>query len=458
MASPTLSRHFESRQPSSIRISQIRFAQRTDGVAAINVAIGNVSLPMHSAMIARMRALGGEESPFHDGVVKYTTTVGMPETNSAFLNVIASSGFDTRGLHCQVTDGGSQAMELMILGTCGPVRSKERPLLREQTGIVLVEATTAGSRERPLLLLEPAYTNYLSFAERLGRATVSVARTLRDDGTFALPDLAAIERTIEEHRPGALVVIPYDNPTGQFYDQAAMTAFARLCVKHGLWMVSDEAYRELHYGGGPASSIWGVSEAEAPGISGRRISIESASKVWNGCGLRIGALVTDSRAFHEKAVAENTAGLCSNAIGQWIFGALAALDHAELRSWYERLRSYYRDMLHAFAAGMRDALPGVIVSNPDAAIYSVVDVRKVVRPGFDALQFVDYCATKGRCELDGRALTLLTAPLAGFYKVAPGSPDPGLTQLRVAFVEPPETMRSVPRLFAELLGQFERQR
>ncbi|MEK7866572.1 MAG: aminotransferase class I/II-fold pyridoxal phosphate-dependent enzyme, partial [Planctomycetota bacterium] len=349
---------------------------------------------------------------------------------------IASSGLDTGGLHCQVTDGGSQAMELMILGACGP----------------------AGSKERPLLLLDPAYTNYLSFAERLGRATVSVSRTLRDDGTFALPDLAAIEKTIEERRPGALVVIPYDNPTGQFTNQAAMTALARVCVKHGLWMVSDEAYRELHYGGGPASSIWGVSETEAPGVSGRRISIESASKVWNGCGLRIGALVTDSRAFHEKAVAENTAGLCSNAIGQWIFGALAGLPHAELRAWYERLRGYYRDMLLSFAAGMRDALPGVIVSSPDASIYSVVDVRKVVRPGFDALQFVDFCATKGRCDVEGRPMTLLTAPLAGFYKVAPGSPDPGLTQLRVAFVEPPETMRRVPALFAEMVRQFEAQR
>lgn len=433
MPAPVLSRHFESRRPSSIRASQIRFGQRTDGVHAINVAIGNVSLPMHPAMIARLRRISDPDSPFHDGVVKYTTTIGLPEATKAFLNVIASSGFDTRGLHAQVTDGGSQAMELVILGTCGD----------------------AGTQERPLLLLDPAYTNYLSFAERLGRRTVSVARTLREDGTFALPDLDAIERAIREHRPGALVVIPYDNPTGQFIDRATMAALARLCVQYGLWLVSDEAYRELHYTGAPTSSIWGVSEAEVPGVTGRRISIESASKVWNGCGLRIGALVTDNLAFHEKAVAENTAGLCSNAIGQWVFGALASLEHAELRSWYDRLRGYYREMMLAFEADMRDALPGAIVSSPQASIYSVVDVRNIVKPGFDALDFVLYCATQGRCDLDGRATTLLTAPLSGFYKVPPGAADPGATQLRVAFVEPPETMRRVPRLLADLVRQYE---
>ncbi len=432
MTLPALSRPFESRQPSSIRVSQIRFAGRTDGTQAINVAIGNVSLPMHPAMTARMRDLAGPESPFRDGVVKYSATVGTAEATRAFLNVIASSGFDTRDLHCQITDGGSQAMELVILGCCGP----------------------AGSQERPLLLLDPAYTNYLSFAERLGRPTVSVARTLRDDGRFALPDLAEVERVIAEKRPGALVAIPYDNPTGQFLDQATLAALARICVKHGLWMVSDEAYRELHYTGQPASSIWGVTEKEAPGITGHRISIESASKVWNGCGLRIGALVTDRRELHEKAVAENTAGLCSNAIGQWVFGALGALPHAELRAWYERLRGYYRDMLLSFAAGMRDALPGVIVSSPDASIYSVVDLRKAAKPGFDGLAFVDFCATRGRVDLDGRATTLLTAPLAGFYKVAAGAADPGRTQLRVAFVETPQVMRHVPRLLAELVRQF----
>ena len=146
---PELSLHFQSRVPSAVRLTQIEFLKRTDKVTAVNTAIGNVSLPMHPAMQKRMFALNGSQSPFRDGVVKYTTTVGEVETNQTFLHLIEASGFTTQGLYCQVTDGGSHAMELALLGVCGP----------------------AGSSLRPLLMIDPTYSNYSSMAERIGRAT-----------------------------------------------------------------------------------------------------------------------------------------------------------------------------------------------------------------------------------------------------------------------------------------------
>ena len=302
MSSPSLSAHFRDRQPSAIRIASIRHAERKDGCAAINVAIGNVSLPMHPKLQERLRTVSADGSPFAEGVVRYTATVGLPETNRAFLNILSASGCPTSGLHSQITDGGSQAMELVIVGLCGP----------------------AGSKERPLMLIDAAYTNYKAFAQRLGRATVSITRSLSAQGEFSLPSFEEIEAMVREHRPAAIVVIPYDNPTGQLYDHETMLRLARLCVEHDIWMVSDEAYRELFYTGKHAVSVWRIEEHEVPGITGRRISIETSSKVWNACGLRIGALVTDSHDFHTRSVAENTAGLCSNVIGQYIFGALAA--------------------------------------------------------------------------------------------------------------------------------------
>jgi aspartate aminotransferase len=429
---PQLSAHFAARRPSVIRLAQIEFARRTDSVEAINVAIGNVSLPVHPAMRERLDRLGREGSPFAEGVVRYTPTVGLAETNRAFLNIIAASGLDTAGLFSQITDGGSQAMELVVVGCCGP----------------------AGTRERPLMLIDAAYTNYKSFAERLGRATVSITRRLDGDGRFNLPDPAAIERVIAAERPGALVVIPYDNPTGQLYAREQLVGLARLCVAHGLWLVSDEAYRELYYRGERAVSVWDLAEDEVPGLAGRRISIETSSKVWNACGLRIGALVTDSEEFHTRAVAENTAALCSNHIGQWIFGALAGQSHAELQAWFARQREYYRGMLQEFTGAMRRRLPGAIVSSPDASIYSVVDVRDLVDDRFDALDFVIWCAREGRCEIGGRSLTLLVAPMAGFYSLPAGEPNPGRTQMRVAYVETPANMRLVPELFGELFERY----
>lgn len=436
MSRPTLSRHFASRKPSAIRLAQIEFMKRRDGCAEVNTAIGNVSLPMHPAMQRRLRTLGEEGSPFREGVVPYSATVGSEETRRAFLNIIASSGLETRGLQAMITDGGSQAMELVVLGVCGP----------------------AGSPERPLLLIDAAYTNYSAMARRLGRRTVSVQRTLGADGRFSLPDMREIERVVEGEGCGALVVIPYDNPTGQLCRHEAMIELAELCVKHDMWMISDEAYRELYYVEAEAPSIWRLDESRVPGIEGRRMSIETASKVWNACGLRIGALVTEDAEFHRQAVAEYTANLCSNVIGQHIFGALAHESAADLRRWYDRQRAYYREMLTGLTEGIRARLPGIIVSSPDASIYSVVDVREIAKPGFDAVDFVTFCAREGRAEIDGKVFTLLVAPMAGFYSVPGGEANPGVTQMRIAYVETPDRMKLVPALFAELFETYEARR
>ena len=429
---PKMSAHFQSRMPSAIRLAQIRFMERSERVAVIGVAIGNVTLPMHPAMQKRMLNLGAPESPFKDGVVKYSATVGLDETNAAFLNIIASSGFRTGGLYSQVTDGGSQAMELVIVGTCGP----------------------AGSKEKPLFLIDAAYTNYKAMAERTGRATVSVQRILQDNGKFTLPDLSRIEEVIERHKPGAMVVIPYDNPTGHFYDCKTMVALGRLCVKYNLWMISDEAYRELFYVPEKTSSVWGLSEDEVPGITGRRISIETSSKVWNACGLRIGAIVTDNKEYNKRSIAENTANLCPNVIGQYIFGSLAHEKHGALQKWYAKLRGYYQKMMTELTNELRHRLPGVIVSSPDASIYSVIDVKKIAPADFDAQDFVIWCASEGETSLDGVPTTLLVSPMAEFYSVPKGEHNPGKTQMRVAYVETPENMKKVPKLFEELFRKY----
>jgi aspartate aminotransferase len=433
---PVLSAHFADREPSGIRIAGIRFEQRATPAQALNTAIGNVSLPMHPAMQERMRNLGAADSPFHEGTVRYTPTAGLPETRDTLLHVIRSSGFDTEGLQAQITDGGSQAMELLITGCCGP----------------------PGSGRRPLMLIDAAYTNYTAFAQRLGRATVSITRELKKDGSFSLPAIDEIEAKIREHQPGALVVIPYDNPTGQLFSHETMVELARLCTAHGLWMISDEAYRELHYGDADTVSNWGISEDEVPGIRERRISIETASKVFSACGLRVGGIVTDNADFLARSVAENTASLCPNHIGQWIFAALGEVSSVALQDWFGQQRDYYRSMMVTFADGMHEALPAAIVSKPEASLYSVIDVRDIAKPGFDALKFVLWCAESGGTEIDGMTWTLLTSPMAGFYDTPAGETNPGLTQMRVAFVESPEKMAMVPRLFADLFSQYEAQR
>ncbi len=325
-------------------------------------------------------------------------------------------------------------MELLLLGVCGP----------------------AGTDEKPLLMIDPAYTNYISFAERIGRKTVTLKRHMNEEGRFSLPELDKIEEIIKENNPGALLVIPYDNPTGQFYDKETLTALAKLCVKYNIWMVSDEAYRELYYvKGKELVSIWGITDKEVPGIEGRRISIETASKVWNACGLRIGALLTDSPEFGNRVTAEYTANLCANAIGQYVFGALAHESKDQIADWCGGLRNYYQDLIFKVYNGLKEQEPGLIVSSPDASIYTVIDVRNVVKPGFDSIDFVLYCAGEGAVDCNGVETTLLVAPMKGFYDIAGGASNPGSTQFRISYVETPENMLKVPELFVKLLNQYE---
>jgi aspartate aminotransferase len=138
-----LSQHFKNRSPSSIRRAQIKFNQRKDkgSIDVINLAIGNISMPIYPAMRKRLTELGTER--FSDGIIKYTPTPGIDEARNAFLNILKAEGLDSTSILSMVTDGGSAAMELMLLGVCGP------------------------SSKRPLLILDPTYTNYTEFSKRL---------------------------------------------------------------------------------------------------------------------------------------------------------------------------------------------------------------------------------------------------------------------------------------------------
>ena len=426
---PKLSQHYQHREPSAIRQAQITFSQRPDKdqIKVINLAIGNVSLPMHPALQKRMVSLQDSESPFNKGVNQYTPSVGSLETRNAFLNIIACEGADTSNIHCLITDGGSQAMELMMLGVCGP------------------------SAKQPLMLLDPAYTNYVEFGKRLSIPLITGQRTINNHGEFDPLDLNEIEIIIKNRNPGALLVIPADNPTGQFLHQEHLTALAKICVRNHIWMVSDEAYRQLYYGPEDSSSIWKITETDVPGITGMRISIESASKVWNACGLRIGGLLTDNAEFHTRAVSEYTANLCANAIGQYIFGGLAHESHESLKAWYQSQRNYYRPLMVALRQGLLQEMPGLIVTKPEAAIYMVIDFRNICPPGFNAKDFVTYCAAEGKVHLAGQQYTLLLAPMNEFYASQESTVT---TQMRIAMVEPQNLIEKTPAILGALYHAY----
>ena len=425
---PKISSHYINRKPSSIRTAQISFNERSDksSIRPINLAIGNVSLPMHPAMIKRMGNLRDKNSPFANGVLRYTSSSGYEETIKAFLNIISYEGIKTSNLNCLITDGGSQAMEIVLLGVCGT------------------------SNNTPIMLLDPAYTNYLEFSKRLSIPVVSVSRYIDDRGNFNTLNFEKINSLIKLKKPNGLVVIPYDNPTGQFINQRDLTKLASICVENKIWLISDEAYRQLYYEGNSSSTIWKITQNEVPNIDGFRISIESASKVWNACGLRIGGLVTDNKTFYNKSVNEYTSNLCANALGQYIFGALADISYDEINLWYLKQRNYYLPLMNSIRDSIIEKIPGVLISKPSAAIYLIIDFKNICNPEFDANDFIQYCAKKGCVKYNKIDYTLLFAPLNEFYS----GDEKVKTQIRIAIVEKPKYLNLAPIILSELFKEY----
>jgi len=425
---PQLSERFEESEPSAIRLAQQLFDKRAranGNLSAINVAIGDISSPTHPKIMERMHNLGADGSPFRDGVVRYGKTVGEDEARQAYLKLIEASGGDISGLHAQTTNGGTGAMIQMMKGCLNG---------------------------KPLLGIEPLYANYFDIARDFGKRVITTRRQLQECGKFTTPDMAEIDELMKKHNPGAVLTIPADNPTGQFMPQEVLEEIAKLCVKHDTWLASDEAYRGLHYTDDSISSIWNISEDSVPGISGRRLGIESASKGFNYCGGRSGALVTDNELFHQKSVDNNTAYLCANVTAQYAIGALAHESTEDIRDFQNAQCAHYREIMAMVTDGIRAKMPDAIMSNPDAAIYSVVDFRNF--PDFNSEDFVHFCATRGVINIDGEGKTLLAAPMQGFYKERPGEKNPGDDQIRIAHVLSDEEMAFVPELLTKLFEQY----
>ena len=427
---PKLSNHFKNRSPSAIREAQIIFSNRGDKseVDVINLAIGNISLPMHPSMIQKMKDLGNASFP--DGIVKYSPTVGTDNARNAFLKILSSLDIDTHNIQCNITDGGSAAMELMLLGVCGP------------------------SSIQPIMLLDPTYTNYVDFTKRLSIPIITNERRLKDNGSFENLDLRKIKHLIDTKKPAGLVVIPYDNPSGQYIEKKTLIELSKICVEKNIWIISDEAYRTLHYDDNNSyiSSIWNISENEVKGITGRRISIESSSKVWNACGLRIGALLTDNIDFHVKSTSEYTANLSANSIGQEIFGVLKDETKENLNLWYNSQKNYYKKIMFRLREDLEAQIPGLIISKPQAAIYFIIDFKNIVNEKFDSILFTKYCAEKGKIKIKNQYYSILLAPMKLFYQ----NKELGRTQMRLAVVEPPEKIKLTAEILKNLFIEYKK--
>ena len=259
-----------------------------------------------------------------------------------------------------------------------------------------------------IIIPEPAYANYMAFAISAGAKIKTIATSIEEG--FALPKVEQFEKLINE-RTRAIMICNPNNPTGYLYTRREMNQIRDLVKKYDLYLFSDEVYREYIYTGSPY-----ISAMHLQGIENNTILIDSVSKRYSECGIRIGALITKNEEIRKAVMKFCQARLSPPLIGQIV--AEASLDAPQ---------SYYRDVYDEYVERRKclidglNRISGVYSPIPMGAFYTVAKL-----PVDDSDKFCRWCLEEFNYEDE----TVMMAPASGFYT----TPGAGRNQVRIAYV------------------------
>lgn len=259
-----------------------------------------------------------------------------------------------------------------------------------------------------IIVPEPAYANYMAFAISAGAKIRTIATTIEEG--FALPKVEKFEELINERTRAILICNP-NNPTGYLYTRREMNQIRDLVKKYDLYLFSDEVYREFIYTGSPY-----ISACHLEGIEDNVVLIDSVSKRYSECGIRIGALITKNAAVRTAVMKFCQARLSPPLVGQLVAEASLDADENYAREIYDE----YVERRKCLIDGL-NRIPGVYSPIPMGAFYTVAKL-----PVDDAEKFCAWCLT----DFEYEKQTVMMAPAAGFYT----TPGAGRNQVRIAYV------------------------
>ena len=259
-----------------------------------------------------------------------------------------------------------------------------------------------------IIVPEPAYANYMAFAVSAGAVIKTVTSTI--DTGFALPPVEKFEELITERTKAILICNP-NNPTGYLYSRAEMNQIRDLVMKYDLYLFSDEVYREFIYTGSPS-----ISALNLDGIENNVVLVDSVSKRYSECGIRIGALVTRN-ADVRRAVMK----FCQARLSPPLLGQIVAEESIEGTEDYAAdVYEEYVERRKCLVDGL-NRIEGVYSPIPMGAFYTVASL-----PVDDADKFCEWCLSDFNYEGE----TVMMAPASGFYS----TPGMGKNEVRIAYV------------------------
>ncbi|MCL1943041.1 MAG: pyridoxal phosphate-dependent aminotransferase [Candidatus Azobacteroides sp.] len=365
------------------------------GIKVYHLNIGQPDLPTPEVAFDAIRNIDRK-------ILEYSPSEGYKSYREKLTGYYAKFNINVAAEDIIITTGGSEAVLFSFMSCLDP-----------------------GDE---IIVPEPAYANYMAFAISAGAVIKTIPSTI--ESGFALPSIDEFEALITERTKGILICNP-NNPTGYLYTQKEMNRIRDLVKKYDLFLFSDEVYREFCYTGAPY-----ISAFHLKGIEQNVILIDSVSKRYSECGIRIGALITKNKDIRTSVMKFCQARLSPPLIGQ--IAAEASLDASD-----EYMLNVYNEYVERrkFLIDGINRIPGCYSPIPMGAFYTVAKL-----PVDDADKFCEWCLK----EFEYEGQTVFMAPASGFYT----KPGLGYNQVRIAYVLNKKDLAAALEVLAKALEAY----
>ncbi len=377
------------------RLAPLAGEAKARGIKVYHLNIGQPDVPTPKEGLDALKNIDRK-------VLEYSPSAGLPSLRKKLREYYHRFNIDVDVDDIIVTTGGSEAVLFAFMACLDP-----------------------GDE---IIVPEPAYANYMAFAISAGAKIVTVPSNI--DQGFALPNVEKFEELITPRTKGILICNP-NNPTGYLYTMKEMLQIRDLVKKYDLFLFSDEAYREFCYTGAPY-----ISAFHLPGIEEQVVLIDSVSKRYNECGIRIGALITK-----HPQLKTNVMKFCQARLSPPLLGQIVA--EASIDTPAEYMLETYNEYVERrkFLIDELNKIPGCYTPIPMGAFYTVVKL-----PVDDADKFCQWCLRD--FNLDGE--TVFMAPASGFYT----TPGMGKDEVRMAYVLNKKDLARAMKVLAAALQAY----
>ncbi len=377
------------------RLAPLATDAKARGIKVYHLNIGQPDVPTPPAGLEVLKHIDRT-------VLEYSPSAGLPSLREKLREYYHRFNIEVDVDDIIVTTGGSEAVLFAFMACLDP-----------------------GDE---IIVPEPAYANYMAFAISAGAKIVTVPSNI--DQGFALPPVEKFEELITPRTKGILICNP-NNPTGYLYTMKEMLQIRDLVKKYDLFLFSDEVYREFCYTGAPY-----ISAFHLPGIEEQVVLIDSVSKRYNECGIRVGALITK-----HPQLKTNVMKFCQARLSPPLLGQIVA--EASIDTPSEYMLATYNEYVERrkFLIDELNKIPGCYTPIPMGAFYTVVKL-----PVDDADKFCQWCLRD--FNLDGE--TIFMAPASGFYT----TPGMGKDEVRMAYVLKKEDLARAMKVLAAALKEY----